>query len=151
MGTSQSVPEKKDAAHRLSKTKSFHLVTDPPSPPVAPNGQSGDPELSFVSQRPTVDLLQMSPSQIRLQNASFVTAIEHHSAEPNDELAGNKPAGPRESSNKLSKSPQEESPASLPFDPKEIDLKTAVAILEELRKTASPEELVALRTCTFRC
>lgn len=38
------------------------------------------------------------------------------------------------------------SQTSLGFDPKQIDLRTAVAILEELRKTASPDDLVALRT-----
>jgi hypothetical protein len=150
MGNSPSVPEKKDA-HRLSKAKGLQAVPNPPSPPAVPPGQSGDPELSSVSQRPTLDLLQLSPSQIRLQNASFVTAIEHHLAEPNDEPVESKPAGPRDSSNKLSKSPQEESPVNLPFDPKEIDLKTAVAILEELRKTASPEDLVALRTSVPSC
>lgn len=160
MGNSPSVPEKKDA-HRLSKAKGLQTALGPPSPPAAPPAQSGDPELSAGHQRPTLDLLQLSPSQIRLQNASFVTAIEHHPVrEPNEEAVEHKPAGSRESSSgllsksppeALSKSPADASPLNLPFDPKEIDLKTAVAILEELRKTASPEDLVALRTCTCWC
>jgi hypothetical protein len=37
------------------------------------------------------------------------------------------------------------SQTSLALDPRSIDLQTAVTILEELRKTASPEDLVALR------
>jgi hypothetical protein len=152
MGNSQSVPEKKDA-HRLSKVKGLQSVPGPPSPPAVPPGQSGDPELSVVPERPALDLFQLSPSQIRLQNASFVTAIEHHpSREPYEEAAESKPAGSRESSSGLlSKPPPEQSPLNLPVDPKEIDLKTAVAILEELRKTASPEDLVALRTCIPSC
>jgi hypothetical protein len=147
MGNSQSVPEKKDA-HRLSKVKGLAPALGPPSPP-AQSGQSGDPELSSVARRPTLDLLQLSPSQIRLQNASFVTAIEHHpSQEQNEEPAESKLVGSRESSTGLLvKSPPESSPLNLPLDPKEIDLKTAVAILEELRKTASPDDLVALRMC----
>lgn len=32
------------------------------------------------------------------------------------------------------------------FDSKQVDVKSAIALLEELRKTASPEDLVALRT-----
>jgi hypothetical protein len=48
---------------------------------------------------------------------------------------------PRASSSKLT-APSEK---SLAFDPKQVDLRTAVAILEELRKTASPDDLVALR------
>jgi hypothetical protein len=147
MGNSQSAPEKKDG-HRLSKAKGLG-TPGPPSPPIVPPAQSGDPELSVVPQRPTLDLMQMSPSQIRLQNASFVTCIENPiSREPNEEAAEHKPAGSRESSTGLlSKSPPDDSQPNLPFDPKEIDLKAAVAILEELRKTASPEDLVALRKC----
>jgi hypothetical protein len=38
-----------------------------------------------------------------------------------------------------------ESQPSLALDPRSVDLQTAVVILEELRKTASPEDLVALR------
>ena len=101
MGNSQSVPEKKDA-HRLSKVKGLQFVPGPPSPPAVPPGQSGDPELSVVPERPALDLFQQSPSQIRLQNASFVTAIEHHpSREPHEAAAESKPAGSKESSGGL--------------------------------------------------
>jgi hypothetical protein len=41
------------------------------------------------------------------------------------------------------------SQTALPLDPKAIDVNAAVAILEELRKTASPEDLVALRMFNF--
>jgi hypothetical protein len=149
MGNSQSTPERKDS-NRLSKVKGIQYnAQDPPSPPLdALPGQSGDPDLSVVPKRPALELLQQSPSQIRLQNASFVTCLaEPASREPNEEARDHKASVSKEASTGLLSKPppgDAQSP-SLPFDPKTIDMKTAVAILEELRKTASPEDLVALR------
>jgi hypothetical protein len=83
---------------------------------------------SFVSLPPTQE------------NEDEVAELRSSNKEPLSKMMS-----PRSSSTNLAAT----SRPTMVIDPKMIDLSTAVGILEELRKTASPEDLVALRKLTL--
>jgi hypothetical protein len=102
------------------------------------------------SDRKLMDLRQQkSRSQLHLPGGDPSEGGYH--CEQDDEL-GDLPSPSARDRMSTSVSPQPSSSrlptgsqTSLVLDPRTIDLQTAVVILEELRKTASPDDLVALR------
>jgi hypothetical protein len=164
MGNAQSVPEKRDA-RRLSKlpraqgpasSPYIEIPTSPLPIQVPPPAQNFEvDEIAISPQRPQIGHFQKSSSQTHLSPSSIVPVTQDHEVE--DEVKELRRSTTKEPIYKL-KSPWSSSTnvappsqTNLALDPKTIDLKTAVGILEELRKTASPEDLVALRKHAFAC
>jgi hypothetical protein len=169
MGNTPSTPEGKDS-HRLSKQKSSYSLSsglespqplrgNGPRPSSAIRGLPTDAEAVVESQsgdrRSRPDLRQRIRSQLQADDYSSSYPAEH-----GEYFNRNSDLRPSPSRERLSQSLTPQSSFSnLPYaytsqsppavDPRSVDLQTAVGILEELRKTASPEDLVALRT--FLC
>lgn len=160
MGNSQSVPEKRDGRRLSKQARSKSIPTNPynqgPEPPLTKQslltGPQTEVEDTTLPQRPGIDQLQQRSSEGGHPMASFVSLPP--TQENEDEVAKlrssnkeplSKMMSPCSSSTNLAST----SRPTMVIDPKMIDLSTAVGILEELRKTASPEDLVALRKLTL--
>ena len=168
MGNSPSTLDGKDV-NRLSKQKSNYSISSSAldSPSLRPDLLRSATNLRAVSadeealldlqsgQRGSrSDLRQHFRAQLQSDDQSPPYTADH---------AKLRPAASRERlSQSLSPEPSystmpygynSQSSSSLAVDPRTVDLQTAVDILQELRKTASPEDLVALRRFTraLRC
>jgi hypothetical protein len=151
MGNTPSTPDgrdpRRDAKLKLkSSTPQFDQGwISPTSPFHSPYGSPPESSGQFYHQQPLAQLLRQrleSTSQISLSEGAWRSVpdiVGHLPSESRDTLSAL--LTPRGSTTRLVGASQ----TSLAVDPKAIDLKSAVAILEELRKTASPEDLVALR------
>jgi hypothetical protein len=157
MGNTQSAPERRDG-NRLSKSPRAKLPRSGSyNQPVVstsriqspyPDPQFGDDE-AFPPTHLQISFSQRDLSQKNQTALSLVTTPKlAHDEDVGPALRST--TSPPEPFYKL-KTPvsppmnSQPSQMSLTIDPKSIDLNTAVALLEELRKTASPEDLVALR------
>jgi hypothetical protein len=163
MGSAVSTPEIREG-NRLSKQKSSYNVasSDLDSPVLRPElfhsttsfarlPTDAEAVIEFQSgvHRSRPEVRQQIRSQ--LLGADRVTSYRNEPMENDDHLSELKTSASRDRLSQ-STSPQAsyttlpyESQPSLALDPRSVDLQTAVVILEELRKTASPEDLVALR------
>jgi hypothetical protein len=158
MGNSQSVPEKRDAraAKRLSKARSrgppsgHHNHNMPSSasavPISSPNLGAQSLPNSSLPHLPIVGSLgqrNLSHSNLRSPSLTALARNDDDVSELRSPII-KEPfynlTSPSSSAAHLSSSLYDLTP-----DSKTIDLNTAVALLEELRKTASPGDLVALR------
>jgi hypothetical protein len=156
MGNSQSAPEKRDGKRLSKQSKKKTIPSSPynqgptsPLPKQSPfPGPQSEVHDTTSPQRPRIDQVQQISSEANHPTGSYlsispvpdnedeVTELRSSTREPL-----NKMKSPRSSSTNLIPT----SRSNLVTDPRTIDLNTAVGILEELRKTASPEDLVALR------
>jgi hypothetical protein len=152
MGNAPSAHQGRDS--RLGKDGKLKPTSpDPPAWPFSATPMAGSPLTSAQEQEaqfnqvPIASILQQrfdSSSQVNLHDgevrevAAAIGNLQH--AASKESLSAY--LTPKASRSQLTAPSQ----TSLGFDPKQIDLRTAVAILEELRKTASPDDLVALRT-----
>jgi hypothetical protein len=157
------VTPQKRHAKRLSKSprmqsspasSPFNETT--PSPLFMKSSPFGTPvtfdDIGIVPQRPEFTVVDRSNSQLVVPTDSiFADSQEEENPNEDDVLSElhsttSKDAFYRLKSTRSSTSNvAANSQATLPLDPKAIDVNAAVAILEQLRKTASPEDLVALR------
>jgi hypothetical protein len=171
MGNSQSVPDFREQ-NRLSKPK----TNTNGSPGSISNSSKKDLRLSnskvtlgtvldgeTVTESPTGDRRSKHDSRQLLR--SQLCSPDEEEDEVNDdalgELAVNLKDRLSRSASRATQFPSAKSSStqlnsassqlSLVVDnePRAVDLETAVTILQELRKTASPEDLVALRTLLF--
>jgi hypothetical protein len=166
MGNTPSTSDLRDG-NRLSKPK---LQSSGSMPVIISSPQQLKPELA----RSQTDIYQSLPNetevleelrtgelrtrpevrhQIRSQILGDEKAIEEteDASEAEDKFSPLRPSpsydrmsqsiSPRASQSILTGPSQ----SSLAVDPRNVDLQTAVSILEELRKTATPEDLIALR------
>ena len=164
MGNTPSSPLGKDG-QRLSKQKSnYSLSSGVDSPTLQPHllrssstikalPSESDAVIEYESghRRSRPDLRQQIRAQLQSDDHSppHSNSYGRYSDRSSDLRKSasrdrlSKSLSPDPSSNKSGYGYSSQS--SLAVDPRTVDLQTAVGILEELRKTASPEDLVALR------